>query len=121
MHKLNIVSDYNVSNILANYMATLLMADGRSLMRTFVWPDTFNAGIGLEGSDISGLSFQDESIRKTYIDGYNKTDEELKSILRANDMELEDLFLALAVRCSGHLECFIASNKQYDCCLLVRN
>ena len=107
-----------MSNLLANYMATLVMTYGRTTMTNMVWPDslTLSAGIGV---DTTGLGYDNDTVRKQ-IDYWNSLDEELKSILHVNNMELEDLFLALAVQCDGHFRCIIASVLQYDCCHLVR-
>ena len=111
-----IISGYNVSNALANYMVTLLMSDGRTSMRHFIWPETLSVGLGV---DTTGIGW-DENVLKAQLESYNKTDEELKLILQSNNMELEDLFLSLAVQCSGFIRCSIASINHYDCCMLVR-
>ena len=108
---------YNVSNLLANYMVTLVMTYGRNTMTNMVWPDSLSAGIGV---DTTGLAYDNETVRKQ-IDYWNSLDEELKSILHVNNMELEDLFFAVAVQCDGHFRCIIASVLQYDCCHLVRD
>ena len=79
-------------------------------MTNMVWPDSVSVGQAYDKDNV-----------KQKIDIWNIWDEELKLILRANDMELEDLFLAVAVQCDGHLICIIASVVQYGgCCRLVR-
>ena len=101
-------------------MASLLMADGRIIMRNVVWPETFSAGMGVDTSALPAI--YDEATRERNLEQYRKVDEALKSVLLSNGMELEDLFLALAVQCSGTVvlvQCYIASTQQYDCCKLV--
>ena len=83
-------------------------------MTNMVWSDSLSAGLGV---DTAGLGYD---YVKQQIDIWNSWDEELKLILHANDMELEDLFLAVATQCDGHVQCIIASVVQYDCCRLVR-
>ena len=102
---------------MANYMASLLMADGKTIMRNVVWPETFSAGMGVDTSAFPSIF--DESTRERNLEQYRKADEALKSVLLSNGMALEDLFMALAVQCSGTLQCYIASTQQYDCCRLV--
>ena len=86
-------------------------------MTNMVWPDSLSAGLG---DDTAGLTYDNDYVKQK-IDIWNIWDEELKLILRANDMELEDLFLAVAVQCDVQLiRCIIASVVQYDCCRLVR-
>ena len=98
-------------------MASLLLADGRTNMRNVVWPETFSAGMGVDTSAFP--SIYDNGTRERNLEQYRRADEALKSILLSNGMELEDLFMALAVQCSGTLQCYIASTAQYDCCRLV--
>ena len=98
-------------------MASLLLADGRTNMRNVVWPETFSAGMVEETSAYP--SIYNEATREYYMDQYRKKDDALKSVLLSNGMELEDLFMALAVQCDGTLQCYIASTAQYDCCRLV--
>ena len=95
-------------------------------MTNMVWPDSLSAGLGVDTAGLtSDNNYVNEYVNeyvKQQIDIWNSWDEELKLILRANDMELEDLFLAVATQCDGHLiKCIIASVVQYDCCRLVRS
>ena len=85
-------------------------------MTNMVWPDSLSAGIGV---DTIGLGYDNDTMKKQ-IDYWSTLDEELKSVLQVNNMDLEDLFLAVAVQCDGHFICIIASVRQYDCCHLVR-
>ena len=93
------------------------MADSRTIMRNVVWPETFSAGMGEDTSAYP--SIYDEAARESKMEQYRKMDEALKSVLLSNGMELEDLFMALAVQCDATLKCYIASTPQYDCCRLV--
>ena len=49
----------------------------------------------------------------TYVKPYLDADKELKGILQSNNMELEDLFRALAIEC--YIPCVI-DFKQFDNC-----
>ena len=95
--------EFGVSNSVANYMTMIFFSTGRYKMKYILELSENN----------ESTNAQIDQLAKTY----QEADEELKGILKSNDMELEDLFLALAIECN--IPCQLGSNPYPDCCELV--
>ena len=98
--------EFGVSNSVANYMVLIFFPTGISNLRTSL--DRYTQGL------FTNTSVEYDTKLKPYLDA----DKELKGILQSNNMELEDLFRALAIPCE--MPCIIDFKQVDYCCQYVR-
>ena len=98
--------ELGVSNSVANYMVLIFFSTGTSILRTSL--ERYNQGL------FNNTSVEYDTKLKPFLDA----DKELKGILQSNNMELEDLFWAMAIPCG--MPCVIKSLTVDNCCQYVR-
>ena len=99
-------AEFGVSNSVANYMTLVFFPTGISKLRMAL--ERVDKGL------ITNTSLEYENEVKPYLNA----DKELKRILQSNNMELEDLFHALAIGCE--ILCIVNFTQVNDCCKYVR-